>query len=242
LKLDTERRKHRRIIYEAVISHDVSHKGLIYPGKMFNFSKGGLYFESDQTIYPGEDIFVGLTSRAASPGKEKKLLFEVKIVWQEALEESGHCCGYGGEFLSTYDVFPETGYNKEIETSASPSDDFRDENDSRKHIRRRCNKSLIFSYDSHEYKGFVSNIGRGGAFILTTENFDLGGRIKLAIPELKTRKEVKVTGWIVRISPEGIGISFERRADRERRSDLDRRTGSDRRDRKRRKRRSQIRF
>ena len=141
-------------------------------------------------------------------------------------------------FSAPITFFPETGYNKENVRSASPSDDFRGENDSRKHIRRRCNKSLIFSYDRHEYKGFVSNIGRAGAFILTKENFDLGGRIKLAIPELKTRKEVKVTGWIVRISPEGIGISFERRASRERRSDLDRRTGLDRRDRKRRKRRS----
>ena len=236
MKLDTERRKHRRIKYEAVISHDVSNNGLIYPGKMFNFSKGGLYFESDQTIYPGQDIFVGLTIHAASPGKEKQLLFEVKILWQEALEESALCSGYGGKFLSTDNLFPETGSNKENARSATPSDDFRDENDSRKHIRRRCNKSLIFSYDRHEYKGFVSNIGRAGAFILTTENFDLGGRIKLAIPELKTRKEVKVTGWIVRISPEGIGISFERRASRERRSDLDRRTGLDRRDRKIRKR------
>jgi len=233
LKLDTERRKHRRIKYEAVISHDVSNNGRIYPGKMFNFSKGGMYFESDQTIYPGQDIFVGLTIHAASPGKAKQLLFEVKIVRQEALEESALCCGYGGEFLSTDSFIPETVYNnKKKASSASPSDDFRVENDSRKHIRRPCNNSLIFSYDRHVYKGFVSNIGRAGAFISTNENFDLGGRIKLAIPELKTRKELKITGWIVRISPEGIGISFERRVSRERRSDLDRRTGLDRRDRK----------
>jgi len=199
---------------------------------MFNFSKGGLYFESDQIIYPGQAIIVGLTIHAASPGKVKQLLFEVKVLWQEALEESALCYGYGGKFLSTYKFFPETGYNKENSTSASPSDDFRVEDDSRKQNRRRCNKSLIFSYDRREYKGFVSNIGRAGAFILTRENFDLGSRIKLAIPELKTRKELKATGWIVRISPEGIGISFERRASRERRSDLDRRTGLDRRDRK----------
>jgi len=232
LKLETERRKHRRIKYEAVISHDVSSNGRIYPGKMFNFSKGGMYFESDQTIYPGQEIFVGLTIRAASPGKVKQLLFEVKILRQEALEESALCCGYGGEFLSTDNVFPETGYNKENARSASPRDKFRVENDSRKHLRRRYNKSLMFSYDRHEYQGVVSDIGRAGAFILTTKNFGLGGRIRLAIPALKTRKELKVTGWIVRISPEGIGISFERRASRERRSDLDRRTGLDRRDRK----------
>ena len=172
MKLDAERRKHRRIIYEAVISHDVSNNGRIYPGKMFNFSKGGLYFESDQTIYPGQDIFVGLTIHAASPGKVKQLLFEVKIVRQEALEASALSCGYGGEFLSTDNVFPETGYYKENARSASASDDFGVENDSRKHIRKRCKKSLIFSYSRHRYKGFVSNIGRAGAFILTTENYE----------------------------------------------------------------------
>lgn len=235
MKLDTERRRHKRFKYEALISHDVSINDIIHSGKMFDFSKGGLYFESDQTIYPGESIFVALAIDADSPGKDTQLLFDVKILWAKELKDSFRAYGYGGKFLSTYDLFAETGQTKEIEKNASVSDDFRDENDSRKHIRRPYNKSLRFSYDSNEYKGFVSNIGRGGAFILTKEKFFLGGRIKLVVPKLKTRQEIKLTGWIVRKSPEGIGVSFERRTGWERRNDLDRRTGSERRFRKKKK-------
>ena len=238
LKLDKGQRRYNRFKYEALISHDVSTNDIIHPGTMFNFSKGGLYFESDQKIYPGEDIFVGLAIHADSPGKDSQLLFEVKIVWLKGLEDSSFRYGYGGKFLSSYDSFIETGQIKELDKQASPIGDFRGDSDSRKHSRRSYHKSLRFSYNSIEYRGLADNIGRGGAFILTTEKFVLGGRIKLAVPGWKTRKEVKVTGWIVRISPEGIGVSFERRAGRERRNDLDRRTGSDRRGRKKRKIRS----
>lgn len=241
MKLDADRRGHKRFKYEALISHDVSINGNIYPGRMFNFSKGGLYFESDQTIYPGENIFVALAIHAGSAGKETQLLFEVKVLWRIALENSSRAYGYGGKFLNTYDARTETGQIQEeaIEKKAAPpSYDFRGENDSRKNTRKPYNKSLIFAYDSREYQGIVANIGRGGAFILTNENFVLGGRLKLVIPQLKTRKAVKLIGWIVRISLEGIGVSFERRAGRERRSDLDRRTGLERRGRKKRKPRS----
>jgi Tfp pilus assembly protein PilZ len=207
---------------------------------MFNFSKGGLYFESDQAIYPGEDIFIALAIHAGSAGKETQLLFEVKVLWRMALEDSARGYGYGGKFLSTSDAFPETGpVQKEANAKqALPGYDFRGEDDSRKNVRKPYNKALVFAYDNREYQGIVTNIGRGGAFILTQENFVLGGKLKLVIPQLKARKAVKVTGWIVRTSPEGIGVSFERRAGRERRSDLDRRTGLERRGRKRRKSRS----
>ena len=242
MKIDTERRRHRRFKYETLISHDVSINNIVHTGKMFDFSKGGMYFESDQAIYPGECIFVALAIHAESPGKDTQLLFDVKILRAKELEGSPPCYGYGGKFIYTYDSFAETGQIKEIEKNALTSDDFRGENDARKHIRRPYHKSLLFSDDRNEYKGFVFNIGRGGAFILTKENFVLGGRLKLVVPNLKIRKKVKVTGWIVRISPEGIGVSFERRIGRERRCDLDRRTGLDRRGRKSRKFRSLKRY
>ena len=238
MKLDTERRKHRRYKYDTLISHDVSINGNIHSGKMLNFSKGGLYFESDQLLYPGECIFVALAIHAESPGKDTQLLFDVKILRAKELEGSPRCYGYGGKFIYTDGSISEAGQIKKNEKKAPSSDHFLGENDSRKYIRRPYNKYLLFSFNRNEYKGFVFNIGRGGAFILTKENFVLGGKLKLVVPNLKIRKKIKVTGWIVRISPEGIGVSFERRISRERRNDLDRRTGLERRGRKSRKFRS----
>ena len=238
MKIDKERRKHQRFRYEARVSHSVSTDDVTHSGKMFNFCKGGLYFESDQNIYPGEDIFVGLAIHADSPGKDTQLIFEVKIIWHKKLVDSPFRYGFGGRFLNSYDSFnpfPETGQTKKhAEKEATPWH-FSGENDSRKENRRILNKYLRFSYKKNDYRQIVANIGRGGAYILTQDKFNLGGKITFAVSGSKNRKEKKVTGWIVRISPDGIGISFERRTGRERRHDLDRRTGLERRSRRSRK-------
>ena len=238
MKIKQERRRHKRFKYEALVSHDVSTNDIIHTGKMFNFSKGGLYFQSEQNIYPGEDIFVGLAIHADSPGKDTQLIFEVKIVWQQKLASSPYRYGFGGSFLSSHDSiesFPGTGQVEKVAAGEIYQDGFSRENDSRRHSRRPYNKPLYFSFEQNDYKQFVTNIGRSGAFISTREKFPLGGKITLTVPGTQRGKEAKVTGWIVRTSMDGIGVSFDRRSGRERRSDLDRRTGLERRSRKRRK-------
>ena len=238
MKIDKERRRDQRFRYEAHVSLDVPPNDAIHAGKMFNFCKGGLYFESDQKIYPGQDIVVGLAIHAESTGKDAQLIFEVKIIWHKQLEDSLFRYGFGGKFLNSHDSsdsLPEAGKIKKPAEQIALPIDFSGEDDSRKHKRIAYNKFLSFSYRNNDYKQVVANIGRGGAFISTKEKFDLGGMLTLFVPGSQSRKEVKVTGWIVRTSPEGIGVSFERRTGRERRNDLDRRTGSERRSRKKRR-------
>ena len=103
------------------------------------------------------------------------------------------------------------------------------ETDSRKHPRRPCRKLLFFTYKYQIVKGLATNISRGGAFVETGSKFSLGERINLVIQANKNHKRIRLRGWIVRLGAEGVGVSFDRRSDRERRYDLDRRTGLDRR-------------
>jgi hypothetical protein len=103
------------------------------------------------------------------------------------------------------------------------------EKDSRKHPRRPCNQPLFFTSKYQHVKGVATNISRGGAFIETGSKISLGESINLVIHESKNHKGVRLRGWIVRLGPEGVGVSFDRRSDRERRFDLDRRIGLDRR-------------
>jgi hypothetical protein len=103
------------------------------------------------------------------------------------------------------------------------------ETDSRKHPRRPCRKPLFFAYKYHHVKGMATNLSRGGAFVETGSKFSLGERINLVLQASKNHQGVRLRGWIVRLGPAGVGVSFDRRSDRERRYDLDRRTGLDRR-------------
>ena len=101
--------------------------------------------------------------------------------------------------------------------------------DSRKHPRRLCNKPLFFAFKYRHFRGLATNISRGGAFVETGRKISLGQRVNLIIYGSKNNKGVRLKGWIVRLDPDGVGVSFNRRSDRERRYDLDRRTGLDRR-------------
>lgn len=235
LKSNNERRYDKRFKYEAFISHDVSSNDTIHPGKMFNFSKGGLYFESDEPIYPDEEVFIGLATRTESGDHDTQLLFEVKIKWQQELKDSPYQYGYGGKFLNSSDSFLESPEVVKLEEQTPAESEFVGEKDSRKYNRRVYNRPLYFICKRLKFSGLVANISRGGALIETDAKFSLGESIQLVVPGGKAGKDVLVKGWIVRIGLRGVGVSFERRSGRERRCDLDRRTGSDRRGSKRRK-------
>ncbi len=229
-----ERRRHKRFEYIAVISHDATSNDIIHPGRIFNFSRGGLYFESDQTLYPGEEVFIGTINQADS--SDTHLLFEVKIVWQKELRGGPLRYGHGGRFLNSYDSFLKGRVSAKSRKQPAAKIEFNDQKDSRKHPRRPYNKPLLLLYKNKEYEGLVANISRGGAFVKTTIKLNLGEIIKLAIPARDSGKDLTILGWVVRICPGGVSLSFERRSGRERRSDLDRRTGLERRGRKKRKR------
>ena len=116
-----------------------------------------------------------------------------------------------------------------FEKHHSQNEKLKADKDSRKHPRRSCKKTLIFAHKYRHFKGIVTDISRGGAFVETGNKISLGARIDLVIHRSGNRKGVRLRGWIVRSDPEGFGVSFDRRSDRERRFDLDRRIGLDRR-------------
>jgi PilZ domain len=104
------------------------------------------------------------------------------------------------------------------------------ERDSRNHLRKPCKHPLLLVYKYHHIRGVAINISRGGTFIETECKISLGEKIDMIFfQEGKDHKALKLRGWIVRLDSQGVGVSFDRRSERERRYDLDRRTGLDRR-------------
>ena len=97
---DIERRKHKRYLYEAVISHDILSQEATPAGKIYNFSNSGLYFESNQTFYTGEEIFVEIIDHPQSSRVGLELLFDVEIVWCKDLQDSEFLRGYGVRFTT----------------------------------------------------------------------------------------------------------------------------------------------
>jgi Tfp pilus assembly protein PilZ len=235
LGVDIERRKHKRYQYEAVISHDILSQEATPAGKIYNFSNSGLYFESNQAFYTGEEIFVEIIDHPRSSDIGLELLFDVEIVWRKELQGSVFKQGYGAKINTPVESIEKT-LAESIPPKSSPRPFPKLEKiekvDARAYPRKGCHKSLLFNYKNKICRGLVTNISRGGAFFKTTSKFSLGHKIKFVITDRKTRKNIKLMGWIVRLNPEGFAVTFNRRLGQERRYDLDRRIGGDRRKRR----------
>ena len=231
MDLSIERRNQRRFVYEADISHDLLASENIFKGRLYNFSKSGLYFESDQPIYPGEEVFIKFAGQPHSTGDDimSQLPFGVEIVWQKKQPDSSFQYGYGAHYLDINDSLVKSIKIAGIEQVNWPDNSQQTEGDPREYPRRQYHKSLRLSYKHKNYAGAFKNISRGGVFIKTDIRFEVGKQIRLVIPGSKIRKNVKINGWIVRINAEGFGVKFDRNSDLGIKRDLERRTGFDRR-------------
>jgi len=231
LGIDIEKRQHKRYRYEAIISHDILAQESVPAGKTYNFSSSGLYFESNNAFYTGEEIFVEIIDHPRSSGTGLELLFDVEIVWHKKLQNSSFQYGYGAKFKYPAESIESTiGVGlAENRTRSLHNPVFKPQNEAREFPRKPFRKSLVFNYKNHSCRGLITNMSRGGVFIKTKANLSLGQKVKFVATASKFRRNVKRMGWVVRLTPEGFAVSFERRSGSERRYDLDRRIGIDRR-------------
>jgi hypothetical protein len=208
-----EHRKFRRFKFETAILHDLLTHPDVYDGKIANFSKDGLYFESNQTIHPGEEILVKLKKPPDAAGEEglPVLPFLVKIVWHRRLTAASFGFGYGARYLD-----PEDGIVKNLEPAADSKaarmkSRVRNTEDPRQYPRRSYNKPLVFDYRNQYYRSLVTDISPGGAFVKSKLRTALGRKITMVIPGSKIRKKSKIKGWIVRRNLDGFGVKFDRK-------------------------------
>jgi Tfp pilus assembly protein PilZ len=230
MDVNTEFNDRKRFTYKADIYHDSLSPDVFYAASMHNFSKGGLYFESDQSLNIGDYISLRIKHPPHSSGKDNLYELGVEIVWRKDLRYSSFKYGYGAKFIHSNASLENIIDTTELEVQRSQHNNPKEEKDPREHPRRPYNKSLSFISDDQNYEGLITNISRGGAFIETHINFSVGQIIMLVVPGHKGLKTFKLKGCIVRLGRSGVGVQFDRRkAVRNRRSDLDRRRGFDRR-------------
>ena len=218
MDLKFDQRKNKRLRCDAVIWHDNLLPEIFYNAKMYNLSQRGVYFESDQIIYPGEDIYIGLKD-PASPINDTKDRIRVEIKWRKDLQNTSFRFGYGAKLINPIDTLVKS-IDKTIlrQTRAPIGNVFKHKEDPRKHPRKPYRKAIFFTSKSKNYKGLITNISRGGAYIITKNKFYVGQMIQIVIPGDKKKKDVRLKGWVVRLSPEGLGVRFDRRRGRDRRS------------------------
>jgi hypothetical protein len=94
-----ERRESERIVYESAILHSTSPPDFLYKGTMYNFSDGGLYFESNEDLLEGNEISISIKKPPQQLIKRTHQYFDVKIMWSKQLPGSAYQVGYGVMFI-----------------------------------------------------------------------------------------------------------------------------------------------
>lgn len=192
---NTEKRESARLDDFRPISVEDLKAGVIHRAKMLNYSKTGMYFESDSILQPGARIYLGIgnSSDAAYANEFECRLAE--IVWRNKLKKSFYKYGYGVQFISA----------DEPQQKDQPNN--KEKIDSRKHPRKPYVQPVLFAANDQIFKAASENISPSGIFLKTESEIEVGQKIILSLPT-RSNKRLKIRAEVIWTNHEGYGVKF----------------------------------
>ena len=190
-----EKRENVRLDEYRPISVEDLKAGIIHKATMLNYSKNGIYFETDSILAPGAEIYLGIEDSSHVSFVDEFECKLARIIWRKKLKKSFYNFGYGVKFISVDDTNEQKcgKQNKGIDT--------------RKHSRKQYAKSLLYAADNQIAEGRSKNISPSGIFLETKNILKIGQKIILSLPS-KAKEGLKVRGEIVWSNHDGYGIKF----------------------------------
>jgi len=176
-------------------------KGIIYKARMVNYSKNGLYLETDWLLQPGAEIYIEMEkSLNTSNPFELPERYRSLILWRAKLENTFYSYGYGVRHTPDEDrQAPQIRVLRETKISE----------DLRKYPRKHFSNSVFFTSQNGYFEGLINNISKNGIFIETRDNFAVGQTVRLVIPGTKIDNGTMLKGEIRHRNNKGIGIQFK---------------------------------
>jgi Tfp pilus assembly protein PilZ len=170
--------------------------GEIYEARMFNYSKGGIYFESDGAFQKGTKIYICIQKSPYSHSSGVLEYFNGEVMWRKDLKRSFFNYGYGIQL--EFDSI-----TQELESNPA-----KNTKDSRRHPRKSFFRTVQFGNHKGIFKGSTKNISASGVFIATEEKLEVGQVIKLDLP--MKNKTAKIIGQVAWLNEEGFGLKFKK--------------------------------
>lgn len=193
LKQNLENRADVRLQHSARIVLEDFEGGVMYEARMVNYSKKGLYFETDFYLAPGIVIFAGINDSPFASQSNVYECYRARIKWRKFLEDSVFDYGYGIEIQSRVDRRKQSGKGA----------------DSRRHARKPCAIPTLIEAKKRRVRGEILDASHGGVFIKCEEQVPVGQKVSVLIPLKKKQKLVVRVGEVVRSDAKGIGIKFQ---------------------------------
>ena len=191
-----EKRLHKRVKRDTMVTLESLQIGVNEDTHMVNCSDNGLYFESDQFLQPGDEVFIEVENYLDDQ-TDPYLCHHAKIIWGRRLKTATYAFGYGAEYVRL------------ANDQNSSEVDSEQISDLRRHTRHRIAKGVAFRYENKPYSGIIRDISRNGCFIENRAFLNVGQILYLAIPGTKFVKNNMLKVEVVRLSPVGFGAIFK---------------------------------
>ena len=204
--MSSDSRKSDRYLHSSKVILKDSELGSSFRGELFNFSDEGFYFETDEFMSAGTDIYIGLLNSPYSRRPNTYDCRRISVKWCKRLIDSGYKYGYGAEqiqinrYVSEKVSMVKGGRQNKI----SRVDD--NGRRCRKHDRKSFIASVYFVSENQYYRGIIENMSRGGFFIRTREVLHRGQLLSLTIPGTRFNDGTMIKAEVVRVQRGGIGV------------------------------------
>jgi Tfp pilus assembly protein PilZ len=190
-----EKRQSARLDDYRPISVKDLNVGLIHKATMLNYSKTGMYFETDSFLKPGTEIYLGIENSSQVEFIDEFECKLAEITWRKKLKKSFYNFGYGVKFFDA---------DKAVEPKCKNQ---REGVDHRKHPRKPFSNSVLHVADNQILKGLSKNISASGIFIESKTRLKVGQTVVLYI-NFQNRKRVKIKCRVIRTDHQGFGAKF----------------------------------
>lgn len=112
-----DKRASKRLTYEAPVTIENCDTGEYFYGRMYNYSLGGMYFETDYPLAEGAEIRVAIRKSKNGPGFDH---FSASVIWCTEISEAVVLYNYsvGVQYLSSFKESKSEGKLKVIQGGA----------------------------------------------------------------------------------------------------------------------------
>jgi hypothetical protein len=207
VKSNPEQRNKTRFKHVSPVTYEDLERGIYAASKMYNYSQGGLYFESDLELRAGEKIFIGIENSPYAKDSDVYECYHAVIKWRKDLEHSVYRYGYGIQYC---DPSQSSDSKAEAVPACEPLKDKAVEKEQRKHPRIAVQKKVDCFSSDRPFQAMIKNIGPSGAFIETNQKFDVGQKFAVALPFVKKGKGALVKAEVIWKNDQGIGVKFKK--------------------------------
>ena len=190
-----EKRQNVRIVHTSALRIKDLKSGKVHQARMQNYSKNGLYFETDSILDQGDKIYIAIQDSPFALKSGQLEYYNAEIMWRRKFEDTFFDFGYGVKFLTSSE-------KKKSKSNSIPK---------RKNVDKIRTKSrqknIYFSDRCKTYKGIIKDISPSGIFFASQDTFKLGQILSFALP-LKNGTEAKIEGQIIWADEKGLGAIF----------------------------------